>query len=206
MLIELFKIFSQRVLDMPRFAKQMIVMSVDCLLCVVSVWVSFYLRMGEFLVFNNATTTPVLITTAVSVALALPIFVLSGLYRAIFRYNGMPAMMAITRAIFIYGILYTGIFTFIGVEGVPRTIGLIQPIVVFVLVGASRASARVWLGGLYQLEVKKSSLPQVLIYGAGSAGRQLASGMANSHEMRVVGFVDDDDRLHGHSVKRPEHL
>jgi len=154
--------------------------------------------MGEFLVFNSATNTPVLITTAVSVALALPIFVLSGLYRAIFRYNGMPAMMAITRAIFIYGILYTGIFTFIGVEGVPRTIGLIQPIVVFVLVGASRASARVWLGGLYQLEVKKSSLPQVLIYGAGSAGRQLASGMANSHEMRVVGFLDDDDRLHGH--------
>ena len=150
------------------------------------------------MVFNSATNTPVLITTAVSVALALPIFVLSGLYRAIFRYNGMPAMMAITRAIFIYGILYTGIFTFIGVEGVPRTIGLIQPIVVFVLVGASRASARVWLGGLYQLEVKKSSLPQVLIYGAGSAGRQLASGMANSHEMRVVGFLDDDDRLHGH--------
>ena len=185
-------------LALPRFAKQIIVMSVDCLLCVVSVWASFYLRMGEFLVFNSATNTPVLITTAVSVALALPIFVLSGLYRAIFRYNGMPAMMAITRAIFIYGILYTGIFTFIGVEGVPRTIGLIQPIVVFVLVGASRASARVWLGGLYQLEVKKSSLPQVLIYGAGSAGRQLASGMANSHEMRVVGFLDDDDRLHGH--------
>lgn len=197
MLIELFKIYSQRVLDMPRFAKQMIVMSVDCSICLVSVWASFYLRMGEFLVFNKATTTPVLITTAVSVALALPIFVLSGLYRAIFRYNGMPAMMAITRAIFIYGTLYTGIFTFIGVEGVPRTIGLIQPIVVFVLVGASRASARVWLGGLYQLEFKKSSLPQVLIYGAGSAGRQLASGMANSHEMRVVGFLDDDDRLHG---------
>ena len=183
---------------MPRLAKQLIVMSIDFLICVVSVWASFYLRMGEFSVFNNATTTPVLITSAVSISLALPIFVLSGLYRAIFRYNGMPAMMTMTRAIFIYGILFTGIFTFIGVEGVPRTIGLIQPIVVFFLVSTSRASARVWLGGLYQMEVKKSSLPKVLIYGAGSAGRQLASGMAQSYEMRVVGFLDDDDRLHGH--------
>ena len=38
----------------------------------------------------------------------------------------------------------------------------------------------------------------MLIYGAGNAGRQLAAAMANSHEMRVVGFLDDDDRLHGH--------
>ena len=39
---------------------------------------------------------------------------------------------------------------------------------------------------------------RVLIYGAGNAGRQLAAAMTNSHEMRVVGFLDDDDRLHGH--------
>ena len=107
-------------------------------------------------------------------------------------------MMTMARATLIYGVLFAAIFTFIGVQRVPRTIGLIQPIVVFLLVGTSRAAARVWIGGLYQLEVKKSSLPQVLIYGAGNAGRQLASGMTNSHEMRVVGFLDDDERLHGH--------
>ena len=107
-------------------------------------------------------------------------------------------MMTMARAMFIYGSLFSLMFTFIGVQGVPRTIGLIQPIVVFVLAGVSRAAARVWLGNFYQLEIKKSSLPQVLIYEAGSAGRQLAAGMANSHEMRVVGFLDDDDRLHGH--------
>ena len=123
---------------------------------------------------------------------------LSGLYRAIFRYNGMPAMMIVARAMLIYGILFAVIFTLIGVQGVPRTIGLIQPILVFLLVCVLRAVAQVWLGGLYPKEIKISFLPKVLIYGAGSAGRQLALGMANSHEMRVVGFLDDDDRLHGH--------
>jgi FlaA1/EpsC-like NDP-sugar epimerase len=42
----------------------------------------------------------------------------------------------------------------------------------------------------------------VLIYGAGTTGRQLAAAMANSHEMQVAGFLDDDDRLHGLSMRR----
>jgi FlaA1/EpsC-like NDP-sugar epimerase len=84
------------------------------------------------------------------------------------------------------------------VDGVPRTVGLIQPILLLLLVGASRAAARVWLGGLYHQQLRKAALPQALIYGAGSAGRQLASAMVTSSEIRVVGFRDDDDRLHGH--------
>jgi FlaA1/EpsC-like NDP-sugar epimerase len=187
-----------RVLAMPRLAKQLLVMTVDTTLCLLSVLASFYLRLGELQIIDNATTFPLLITSATSVALAIPMFMLSGLYRAIFRYSGMPAMMTMARAMLIYGIFFSAIFTFMGVQGIPRTIGLIQPIVVFILVVASRAAARIWLGGLYLLEIKKSSLPKVLIYGAGRAGRQLASGMANSYEIRVVGFLDDDDRLHGH--------
>ena len=185
-------------LGMTRLSKQLLVTTVDVFLCLLSVWLSFYLRLGEYFSLGSDLTIPSLITVAVSTVLAIPIFVCSGLYRAIFRYTGMPAMMTLARAMLIYGFLFSLTFTIIGVQGVPRTIGLIQPIILFMLVGASRAVARVWLGGLYQLEVKKSSLPQVLIYGAGSAGRQLAAGMANSHEMRVVGFLDDDDRLHGH--------
>jgi len=197
-MIYMLKHLARRVIAIPRYAKQLLVLSVDTLLCLLSVWVSFYFRFGEFQASSIISSAPVLITSAASVALVVPIFVVSGLYRAIFRYSGMPAMMTMVRAMLIYGVFFSAIFTFMGVEGVPRTIGLIQPILVFLLVGASRSAARVWLGGLYQLEIKKSSLPKVLIYGAGSAGRQLASGMANSHEMHVVGFLDDDDRLHGH--------
>jgi FlaA1/EpsC-like NDP-sugar epimerase len=190
--------FASRVIAMPRAAKQLIVVTVDTLLCLLSVYTSFYLRLGEFLIFSPSSLLPFLITSGASVGLSIPIFMFSGLYRAIFRYSGMPAMLTIARATLIYGILFSALFTFIGVLGVPRTIGLIQPIIVFLLVGASRAVARVWLGSFYQIETKRSSLPKALVYGAGIAGRQLASGMANSHEMRVVGYLDDDERLHGH--------
>jgi FlaA1/EpsC-like NDP-sugar epimerase len=90
------------------------------------------------------------------------------------------------------------VFTAIGVPNVPRTVGIIQPILLLLFVGASRALARVWLGDQYLSILKRTSRPKVLIYGAGTSGRQLAAAMANSHEMRVAGFLDDDERLHGH--------
>jgi FlaA1/EpsC-like NDP-sugar epimerase len=122
----------------------------------------------------------------------------SGLYRAIFRYTGWPAMLAVARAVGIYGLLYSSVFTAIGVAGVPRTLGIIQPILLLLFVGASRALARVWLGDHYLSILKRAAYSKVLIYGAGTTGRQLAAAMANNCKMRVVGFLDDDDRLHGH--------
>ena len=182
------------VLSLPRPLKRGLVLGIDVGLCVLSVWLAFYLRLGVFVPLAGAMVWPVL----ASFGLALPIFIVSGLYRAIFRYSGLPAMLAVARASVLYGLAFSAIFTFWGVQGVPRTVGFIQPVLLLMLVGASRAAARVWLGGLYHQQLRKAALPQVLIYGAGNAGRQLASGMSNSNEMRVVGFLDDDDRLHGH--------
>ena len=181
-------------LALPRPVKRSMVLLLDAALCVFTVWLAFYLRLGSFVPLSGPAVWPAL----ASVVLALPIFITSGLYRAIFRYSGLPAMVAVARAIVLYGLAFAAVFTFIGVPDVPRTVGIIQPILLLVLVGASRAAARVWLGGLYHQQLRKAALPQTLIYGAGNAGRQLASAMANSHEIRVVGFLDDDDRLHGH--------
>lgn len=180
-------------LALPRPVKRVAVLALDAGLCVLSVWLAFYLRLGDFVPLTGAAVWPVL----ASVVLALPIFIVAGFYRAIFRYSGMPAMVAVGRAMLLYGLAFAAIFSFVGVPGVPRTLGLIQPLLLLLLVGASRAAARMWLGGLYRQQLRKSALPKALIYGAGSAGRQLASAMVNSPEIRVVGFLDDDDRLHG---------
>jgi FlaA1/EpsC-like NDP-sugar epimerase len=182
------------VLMLPRFAKRGVALLVDASLCALTVWLAFYLRLGEFVALSGSALWAV----GASLMLALPVFIVSGLYRAIFRYSGWPALMTVTKATAVYGLAYAALFTAVGFHGVPRTVGLIQPILLLLAIGASRATARFWLGGLYQNQLKLGGVPKVLIYGAGAAGRQLAAAMANSHEMRVVGFVDDDDRLHGH--------
>jgi len=182
---------------MPRLAKRGLVICIDAAFCVLTAWLAFYLRLGEFIpIAGTAQWTPVIAVFA-SLIFGIPIFIVSGLYRAIFRYNGLPALMAVSKAMFIYGLLYACVFTVIGIQGVPRTIGLIQPVLLLFFVGMSRMFARFWLGGLYLDILSKTKLPQVLIYGAGTTGRQLALAMANSSDMRVIGFLDDDARLHG---------
>jgi len=186
------------VLALPRSAKRIIVMALDVCFCIITVWMAYYLRLDEWIPVAGTELWKPFWAVAVSLAFAIPVFITHGFYRAIFRYSGWPAFMTVAKAMVLYGLLFATVITAVGINGVPRTIGLIQPMLLLLAVGLSRAFARFWLGGLYQRQLRRNSLPKVLIYGAGTAGRQLAAAMTNSPEMRVIGFLDDDDRLHGH--------
>jgi FlaA1/EpsC-like NDP-sugar epimerase len=180
-------------LFLPRPVKRALALGADALMCVITVWMAFNLRLeswtpwsyGHFIAFVGAA------------AFALPLFIIFGLYRAIFRYAGLPALMTVLRAVSFYAVIYCLAFTLVSIPGVPRSVGILQPILLLLGVTLSRAFVRYWLGGVYQGILGRSSLPQVLIYGAGSAGRQLAAALKTSPELVVVGFLDDDDRLHG---------
>lgn len=207
-----FRGLAQPVLRLPRFWKRVIVLLVDAILCIATTYFAFYLRLGYWVGSQNVNFyAPFIDACIISLMLALPIFVISGLYLAIFRYSGLPALIAVTKAVCVYGIAYSLIISLYGLEGIPRTVGLLQPLLLLLAIGASRAFANVWLGGPYLAILKNTDLPRVLIYGAGSAGRQLAAAMANSHEVIITGFLDDDPRLQGHLINglkiyKPENI
>ena len=198
-------------LGLPRFFKRLIVLSVDVTLCIFATLIAFYLRLGVWTpLFPEFSWSPS-IAAEVSIAIAIPIFIVFGLYREVFRYSGWSAFLSLIKAIVLYSALYASIFSLLGMPGVPRTIGLIQPIVLLMLVGSSRGLASYWLSNAYRRELKIASLPKVLIYGAGEAGRQLAGALLHSYEMQVVGFLDDDQakqgqNLVGHRVYDPSRL
>lgn len=189
-------------LHLPRATKRLLVLAVDASLCVLTVWAALCLRYEAWI---SLTQFPYPWVVLASVVLALPLFVVFGLYRAIFRYSGWPALMTVTRAVGTYGLLFAAIFTSHSFAGIPRTIGIIQPLLLLLSVGASRALASYWLGGAYQAVLRRTTLPAAVIYGAGEAGRQLASALGHSSELRVVAFLDDASSLHyqvlhGHTI------
>ena len=187
-------------IDLPRPAKRFVALVFDAGMCWLATWLAFWLRLDEWLLLAGHPQWRPHWAALASVLIALPLFIRAGLYRAIFRYAGWQAALTVVRVLALYGLLYAAIFSVVRVPGVPRTVGLLQPLVLFLLVAGSRLLARFWLGGLYRTILERSILPKALIYGAGKAGQQLAAALAGSNEIRVVGFLDDDVRLQGHTI------
>jgi len=183
-------------LALPRVAKRLLALVVDVCLCVGTVWAWFALRTESLGPFGP----PLWWVAGTSVALALPLMVHFGLYRAIFRRSGLNAVSGVLLALGTYGLLFATVFTVVGVPGVPRSVGVFQPLLLLLAVGGTRALVRYWLGGAYRNLLGQKRLPGVLIYGAGAAGWQLASALVRDPQLRLVGFVDDDARLQGHDV------
>ncbi|NNH86114.1 polysaccharide biosynthesis protein, partial [Rhizobium laguerreae] len=178
-------------LAMPRVAKRALALLLDSSFCVLTIWLAYCFRLNEWTVLTGVQWLPVF----VSLCMALPIFIVMGMYRAIFRYANMAAFITVLKAIAIYGVAFMTIFTALSVPGVPRTVGILQPFLLLIAIGLSRLSIRYWLGDAYQRILHKNMLAKVLIYGAGTAGRQLAGALINSAELNVVGYLDDDPRL-----------
>ena len=180
--------------DRSRTAKQAIVLGADALVCALATLTAIYLRLGGL----AGREAPHGLLVVGSITLALPIFWAFGLYREIYSQFGVRGIVAAGRACAVYALSLALVLTLARVPDAPRTLSVIQPILLFVGLCAMRLVARSWL----QAYSESHSTPprRVLIYGAGSAGRQLAAAVAESHEMLVVGFLDDDPALVGQKL------
>ena len=98
-------------LTRSRSFKRLIVLVLDSVLCITAVWLAMYLRLGEP-IHDGVRFTQL---AAASILLALPLFIRFGLYRAIFRYSGLPALMAVASATF-----FLWCWIFCGVHGLGR--------------------------------------------------------------------------------------
>lgn len=197
----------QWIVGLSRSNKRALVVTCDIFLCLATVYAAFYFRTGVFHMLHSG----VLTAMAVSVALALPLFVYFGLYRTVFRYEGISSMVAMTKAMLVYGVIYCFVFTFVTVDKVPRTLGYIQPILLYAGLICSRGFARYWLSGEYRELFRRNSLPHGVIYGCGDAGRQLLSALNTARRVNITAFVDDDPKtwnliVNGVTVYPPKDL
>ena len=195
---------SQNIINLPRYTKRTMAILMDIGLCILCTWLAFFLRLEEFFKINDVTTLAV----EISILLAIPIFWLMGLYKTIFRFQGSSIIFTVLVATSVYGLLYFAVIGIYGIQGIPRSIGVIQPILLFLTISATRVSIKfLFLSNFKKIKNKSN----VLIYGAGSAGRQLLTSLESNLEMKVVGFLDNEPQFHrqvilGQTVYDPKNI
>jgi len=186
------KNFSDKIFSLHRNSKRGIAITTDTFLCVFTLWLAFLIRLEKFILLKDISFIPVLL----SVVLAIPIFWVFGVYRTLFRYASLSILNTISISTFVYGLVYFSIISIYGIKDIPRSIGILQPILLFIGVLSSRFLTKFLLTGTFNFSGDKKNKENILIYGAGSAGRQLLTSLENNALYKVVGFLDDNLQLH----------
>ena len=197
---------SNYILSFNRYSKRGIAIITDISLCILCTWLAFVLRLEELVLFKDLN----LYSTVISVIILIPVFWLFGLYRTVFRYTNISIIFTILASTSVYTLLYFLVIGVYGLQGVPRSIGIIQPILLFVLVLSSRLVVKYLLDYGYSNK-KNLKKKNVLIYGAGDAGRQLVIALENNPEFKVIGFLDDNIQIQkqvllGQKIYSPSNL
>ena len=195
--------FVNRLIQLPRGLKQTILVGADILSCLTSVLAAFYLRIGEWVGINSQDWRP-LAAYAFALAVAAPIFWWGGLYQNIVRFFSLPTLLSIVRIFSFYALIYGFVLMGIKLSGVPRTIGLIQPLIFLILLIGSRFMVSLWLSGSWGWQIRRQTHGRTVIYGANRVGLELVKSLKYNHQIHVMALVDDDPQFVGqilHGVK-----
>ena len=184
----------KKVLTWPRAGKRLVVVVLDIGLGLIATWLAFSLRLDTLHRPMDAQWW----VYGIAPALAIPIFVKFGLYRAIFRYTGQAALIATAKAVTIYAAILFGVLVWQKWVSVPRSLGILQPLIFLILVAISRSWARFWLAAM--TPGRQKSEGRMLIYGAGTAGVQTATALNISGQYTLLGYLTDDPSMAGRSI------
>lgn len=177
--------------DMPRSVKGAVMLAADAFLLPLSLWTAIGLRLDAWH-FPQLHAPWVYLLTSLT---AIPIFIRIGLYRAVVRYIEERALLMVTVGVTLSIGLFVGVLTLLQLAPIPRGALAIYWFISVFYICVSRFIARAILR---QAEGSRAMNAQrVAIYGAGSAGRQLAMALRAGAQYRTVAFIDDAQRMEG---------
>jgi len=115
-----------------------------------------------------------------------------GLYRGIWRYASVSDLQRILLAVSLAISVVAALLFMSGLQNlVPRTVLILDPLLLVLAMGGSRFAYRAWKEHELYGEMRLRGEP-VLVLGAGDAAVNLIKELARSEEWRVVGLLDDD--------------
>ncbi|MDT3313317.1 nucleoside-diphosphate sugar epimerase/dehydratase [Pseudomonas sp. rhizo66] len=205
-------------LKLPRRQKRLIQVLTDVGLVWLALWLAFIVRLGIDDMVNPFKVHLWLFVCAPIVA--IPLFIRFGMYRAVMRYFGNDALIAIIKAVSLSSlILALVVYWYSNHQAVvPRSIIFNYWWLSLVIIGGLRLCMRQYFMGDWfsasqhvPFTNRDDGLTKVAIYGAGVAGNQLLAALRMGRVLRPVAFIDDDpgisDRsISGLQVYKPKHI
>ncbi|OIR19150.1 UDP-N-acetyl-alpha-D-glucosamine C6 dehydratase [mine drainage metagenome] len=144
--------------------------------------------------------TDMLRTLIFIVPLQTLIFWRFGLYRGVWRYASIPDLHRILLAVLLGATCIPLLFMMIRLEAtVPRSVLVLYPILLLLIMGGSRLIYRVWKERALYMGMDLHGEP-VIVLGAGDAAVSLSRELARSREWRLIGFLDDDANKQGRTL------
>ncbi|EJA7340505.1 TPA: polysaccharide biosynthesis protein [Vibrio parahaemolyticus] len=176
----------QFIWQLSRTNKRIVSVLIDIILIFMAFHLAILVRSGE----TNYSTYPAVwgIQIAVTVV-TIAVFARLGLYRAVLRYLTFQALFVVTAGAVISATLVAALSFYMS-DPFPRTVPIIYGAFLALFCGGPRVIVRSLIAQSYSTQSK-----EVLIYGAGSGGRQLAMALRSSGDYRVRAFIDGDSTL-----------
>ena len=184
-------------MQLSRFQKQFIIFSNDILISIFSTWVALFLRLKEFYLPDSFYWHEnIVYAFFIPILCFAPIFIFTGVYRVLIRFSGLKTLRDIMLSSLIYGVVFLSIILVVQIEGVPRSIGIVQPILFTLIAVMSRIVAV----QLIQVYLSSSKIKKTLIYGAGKSGIETANAISLIENYDVIGFADNDKSKIGKKI------
>lgn len=210
----------KRLVKLPRRYKRLLQVTVDIGLVWLALWLAFVVRLG----FDKRIEPwgDHLWLFAAAPLIAIPCFIRLGMYRAVMRYFGNDALLAIFKAVTLSALtLALAVYWYREPPAiVPRSLVFNYWWLSLFMIGGLRLLMRQYFMGDWYVAARQmpfmnasraGSLPKVAVYGAGAAGNQLVAALRMGRSMQPVAFVDDDDNIAtriiaGLQVYKPKHI
>jgi len=184
----------KQILNFKRNIKTSIVIFNDISIYLFSLWLSFIIRLEKLYIPNVEHYRILLFTLIIFVTISY----ILGLYKEVFRFIRTNSIFLIFKCISIYFFIFLLVIIFASVDGIPRSIAIIHPLILFFLITLSRIIAANIISNL--LKEDKLEKNNLLIYGAGNSGNRFISSLDNSDIYNIKGFIDDNKELEGQKL------
>lgn len=176
----------QFIWQLSRTHKRIVSVLIDVVLISLAFHLAILVRSGDINYFPYPVVWGIQIAVTI---VTIAVFARLGLYRAVLRYLTFQALFVVTAGAVISATLVAALSFYMS-DPFPRTVPIIYGAFLALFCGGPRVIVRSLIVQSYSTQSK-----EVLIYGAGSGGRQLAMALRSSGDYRVRAFIDGDSTL-----------